>query len=183
MRALRYAFEEAIASLWRGRKSAALSAATIALALLVLGAFLIVITNLERLGHQWSESAEMSVYLKDTITPEEKADVERALTGGAAVETHEFVSPTAALERFKRTFGDLAGAVDTLGQNPLPASFEIRLRPGHESGIDALAETLRGMAGVADVRYDRQWLARLVGGVTVLRGLALLLGTILTAAA
>jgi cell division protein FtsX len=58
MRALRYAFDEAVASMWRGRQSGALSMATIALALFVLGAFLIVTANLERLGSEWSSSAD-----------------------------------------------------------------------------------------------------------------------------
>ena len=39
MRALTYAFNEALASLWRGRQSGLLSTATIALALFVLGGF------------------------------------------------------------------------------------------------------------------------------------------------
>ena len=54
MRALRYSFDEAAASLWRGRQSGVLSTATIALALFVLGAFLLVTANLERLGAEWS---------------------------------------------------------------------------------------------------------------------------------
>ena len=41
MRALRYAFDEAVASLWRGRRSGILSTATIAVALFVLGGFLL----------------------------------------------------------------------------------------------------------------------------------------------
>ena len=41
MRALEYAWSEAVASLWRGRRSGVLSVATIALALFVLGGFLI----------------------------------------------------------------------------------------------------------------------------------------------
>ena len=41
MRALRYAFEEAFTSLWRGRQAGMLSTATIALALFVLGGFLV----------------------------------------------------------------------------------------------------------------------------------------------
>ena len=49
MHALRYAFDEAIRSLWRGRQSGLLSTATIALALVVLGSFLLVTANLERL--------------------------------------------------------------------------------------------------------------------------------------
>ena len=54
MRALRYAFDEALASLGRGWHSGLLSTATIALALFVLGAFLLVTANLQRLGTEWS---------------------------------------------------------------------------------------------------------------------------------
>ena len=49
MRAFRYAFWEAAASLWRGRRSGLLSIATISLAFFVLGGFLVVTVNLERL--------------------------------------------------------------------------------------------------------------------------------------
>ena len=65
MRLLRYAFDEAVASLWRGRRSSLLSTATIAIALFVLGAFLVVTSNLERLADEWSGAAELSVYLAD----------------------------------------------------------------------------------------------------------------------
>jgi len=46
IRAVRYAVDEAVASLWRGRQSGLLSTGTIALALFVLGGFLIVTANL-----------------------------------------------------------------------------------------------------------------------------------------
>jgi len=46
MRALRYAVEEAFASLWRGRQAGLLSMATIALALFVLGGCVVVTANL-----------------------------------------------------------------------------------------------------------------------------------------
>jgi cell division protein FtsX len=50
MRALRYAFDEGSASLWRGRQSAVVSMATITVALVVLGGFLLATVNLERLS-------------------------------------------------------------------------------------------------------------------------------------
>ena len=65
MHLLRYAFDEAIASLWRGRRSSLLSTATIAIALFVLGAFLVVTSNLERLAEEWSGAAELSIYVDD----------------------------------------------------------------------------------------------------------------------
>ena len=49
MRVLRYSFEEAVTSLWRGRRSSSLSVATIAAALVVLGALLLVSWNVEQL--------------------------------------------------------------------------------------------------------------------------------------
>src|SRR5207237_1084289 len=72
IRSLRYAFGEAVTGLWRGRQSGLLSTGTIALALFVLGGFLIVTANLERLGAEWSSAAEMSVYLEDQVTDEQR---------------------------------------------------------------------------------------------------------------
>jgi len=185
MRALQYSFEEAIRSLWRGRQSGAFSIATIALALFVLGAFLIVTANLDRLSAEWSSAAELSVYLKDDVTPQDRQQIERLLAPSETIASHEFISKTDALARFKATFAELAASVDGLGENPLPASFEVRLRPGPSAAasIDALGATLRQMNGVADVRYDRQWLARLLSAVSVVRGVGLALGALLTLAA
>jgi cell division transport system permease protein len=183
MRAFRYAIDEAVASLWRGRRSGALSMATIALALFVLGVFLIVTTNLERLGREWSSSAEMSVYLSDGVTAADRSAIESALAVGDAVAGRVYVSKGDALARFKRTFADLASGLDGLGDNPLPASYEVRLRAGADAAIDSLVATVRVLPGVADVRYDRQWLARLVMAVGVIRGLGLALGTLLAVAA
>jgi cell division transport system permease protein len=39
------------------------------------------------------------------------------------------------------------------------------------------------MAGVADVRYDRQWLTRVLSAINVIRGVGLILGSVLTVAA
>ena len=185
MRAIRYAFREAVASLWRGRQSALLSTGTIALALFVLGGFLVVTANLERVAAEWSSAAEMSVYLDDQVTDQERSAIESALAPSEIVAAHEYVSKEAALGRFKQTFNDLAGSIDTLGENPLPASYEVRLKtgPATEAGVEALGAKLRETPGVADVRYDRQWLTRLISAIAIIRGVGLVLGAVLTIAA
>jgi cell division transport system permease protein len=182
MRALRYAFDEAVASLWRGRWSGALSMATIALALFVLGIFLMVTSNLERLGTEWSSSADMSVYLNDAVTPAERTAIESALDDGV-VTGRAYVSKADALTRFRRTFADLASSMEGLGDNPLPASYEVRLRTGADEAVEALVTRLRQLPGIADVRYDRQWLSRLVTAISVIRRLGLTLGILLALAA
>jgi len=184
-RALRYATEEAALSLWRGRQAGMLSTLTIALALFVLGGFLLVTANLDRLGTEWGRVAELSVYLKDDVTAEQRRAIEAALTPGEVVASHEYVSKSDALVRFKQTFTDLAPALDSVETNPLPASFEVRLRPGPGTGsvVDVLAARLQQLPGVADVRYDRQWLDRLLSAIRVIRGVGFLLGSVLTVAA
>jgi cell division transport system permease protein len=185
VRALQYALDEALASLWRGRHSGLLSTATIALALFVLGAFLLVTTNLERLGAEWSRAAELSVYLTDDVTPAQRQAIETVLTPGSLIASRDYLSKIDALAQFKQTFGDLASTIDGLGDNPLPASIEVRLQPGAAvaASVEALSATVRSMPGVADVRFDRQWLNRLLAAIAVIRVVGIALASVLTFAA
>ena len=183
MRALRYSFDEAFVSLWRGRRAGALSTATIAVALFVLGAFLIATSNLEQLAREWNNSAEMSVYLADTVTEAQRAAIEKTLASGSVIASRQYLSKADALARFKRMFTDLSATLDGLGENPLPASYEVRVRGGADAGVDLLLAELRQLPGVADVRYDREWLQRLSSAVSMIRGVGVLLGALLTIAA
>jgi cell division transport system permease protein len=185
MHLLQYAFDEAAASLWRGRRSGLLSTATIAIALFVLGAFLVVTSNLERLAEEWSGAAELSVYLDENITGADRAAIERDLRSDAAVADVEFVAKEQALKRFKDTFPDLASTLGALEENPLPASLDVRLKSSSaaEISVDALAERMRGTPGVSDVRYDKEWLDRLQRGVRLLRLIGFALGGALIVAA
>jgi cell division protein FtsX len=49
---------------------------------------------------------------------------------------------------------------------PFPASLEVRVRPDAEQNgrADAVVARIGAMPGVADVRYDRQWLASVSSG-------------------
>lgn len=185
MHLLQYAFDEASASLWRGRRSGLLSTATIAIALFVTGAFLVVTSNLERLAEEWSGAAEMSVYLADDVDGSARAAIERELTASSAVTGVVFVSKQAALDRFRQTFPDLAGTVGSLEENPLPASLDVRLRSSDDAqrAIEALVVKLRSTPGVSDVRYDKEWLDRLLRGLRLLRIIGLSLGGALILAA
>jgi cell division transport system permease protein len=183
MQALRYSLQEAARSLWRGRQSGIVSTATIALALFVLGAFLIVTANLERLSAEWSSAAELSVYMKDDIAPADRLAIERLLAPGEVVASREFVSKEEALTRFRQTFSELAGSIDAGADNPLPASFEVRLRPTAGERLDRFAQGVRAAKGVADVRYDRQWLTRLLDATRTVQTVGLTLGTVLMLAA
>ncbi|MCX6552856.1 MAG: permease-like cell division protein FtsX [Acidobacteria bacterium] len=160
---IRYCFGEAWHSLWRQKGSVALSVLTIAAALLVLGSFLVVTVNLDRLVSRWSAAAEFSIYLRDDITQEQRVAINALLDENAAVTGREFVSKADAMRRFKRDFPDLASGLSDLSQNPLPASIEVRLVPERAgaAAVEAFARRLAAEPGVADVRFDRRWPERL----------------------
>lgn len=179
MRALRYFFSEALASLWRARGAAVLAIGTIGLGLFVLGLFLLLNANVQQLVDRWSASAELSIFLDDAATPEQLEAIDAVVAGSGLTVSREYVSKSQALERFRQDFPDLAPAAGAMTRNPFPASFELRLRPDTREvpgAVDRLVASLSALDGVVDVRYDRQWLARLdavvrgarlVGGVLV----------------
>ena len=173
MHALRYFFEEAFASLWRGRRAAILSILTIAAGLFILGVFLLLNHNLQRVVGKWSESAELSVYLDDEVSQEQLATIDAMVAESGLTSERRYVSKQEALQRFRSDFPDLAMAAETLEGNPFPASFELRVAPTIREAtgaIDGLVTALRALQGVEDVRYDREWLGRLnaiVGGAGI----------------
>jgi cell division transport system permease protein len=184
MRALKYFYDEAAASLLRGFRTALIATATITVAFVVLGGFLMLTSNMERVLTRWQNAAEFSVYLSDGASPEQRIAVERTLRESGVVAALELVSKEDALRRFKENFGTLADAAGDLTANPLPASVEVRLRPNaNPSDVASLAEKAAGLAGVADVRYDRQWIQRLMYAVDLLRAGGLVLAALLLFAA
>ena len=180
MRALRYSFEEAIASLWRGYETGLVAITTIAAALFVLGGFLVVTSNIERLFARWQEAAEFSVYLHDDFTPAEQSALQKVLGASHLVRAIEVVSKAEALGRFKHNFREVATAAQDLPENPLPASIEVRLLPNASpADVEMLAGQTAKLPGVADVRYDRKWIQRMMNAVQLVRGGGLALAAVL----
>jgi cell division transport system permease protein len=178
MRALTYFLSEAAASLWRRRRAAAVAILTIAAGLFVLGFFLVLNLNLDRVVGRWTESAELSVYFADEATEEETSRAEAIVESSGLAASWERLSKEQAAARFREDFPDLGETAAQMDGNPFPASLEVRLRPDQrEAGaaVDALARDLGALPGVADVRYDRRWIARLNAVVRLVRGLGLLI--------
>ena len=96
------------------------------------------------------------------------------------------MSKAQALTRFRREFSELASLAEAVGDNPFPASLEVRVRPEAERDgrAAALVQKMLTLPGVADVRYDREWLGRLSAAVRTVRvaGLAVALLMALAAA-
>lgn len=185
MRALAYFFSEAAESLWRSQRAAILSMLTIAAGLFVLGFFLMVNANLQRIIGRWSDSAELAVYLRDDAQPQQIATINELLAKSGLASTVTQVSKDDARREFARDFPDLASATAGLERNPFPASFAVRLNSNAQSApgaVENLITTITSAGGVADVRYDRTWIARLTSTIRVIRGVGLAIVLLLATA-
>lgn len=185
MRALDYALREGWASLWRGRGPSALASVAIALAIFVLGALLLVTWNVERLLAQWTSAAEFSVFLRDEATSEQRGAIEALIDDSGVADGREYVSKADAFIRFRREFAELAPLTPGFEDNPFPASIEVRVRADaeHDGRADALVRQVATLQGVADVRYDREWLARIASGLAAVRGIGFALAVLMALAA
>jgi cell division transport system permease protein len=185
MRALEYALKQAWASLWRGRASTVFAIVAIALAMTVLGTLLLLTSNAEQLVSQWTSAAEFSVYLRDDATSEQRGTIESVIDESGVAAGRDYVSKPQALTRFRRDFADLAALTTGFDDNPFPASVEVRVRPEAERDgrAEALVKRVATLPGVADVRYDREWLARLGSGLDAVRGAGLALALLMAVAA
>ena len=185
MRGLKYALNEAVESLIRGWRAAILAVITIAAGLFVLGFFLMVNTNVQKLVSRWHQAAELSVYLQDDATREQLQAVDDLVAKSGLSAERQYVSKADAAKRFNEDFPDLAVAAQGLGRNPFPASIEVRLASNPSSGaaVDSLAATLGSAPGVADVRYDRRWLSRLSSAIRFVGGIGAIIIAMLAVAA
>jgi cell division transport system permease protein len=184
MRSFEYAFRQGGASLWRSRGSSAFAVLAIALAIIVLGALLLVTWNTEQLLARWTEAAEFSVYLRDDATSEQRGAIETAIDQSGIAAGREYVSKAEALTRFRREFAELAELTSGFEENPFPASIEVRVRPGgRNDSAEELVRRLVALPGVADTRYDKEWLGRVGAGLGTIRAAGLALAVLMAAAA
>ncbi len=184
LRAGVYFFEEAWTSLWRSRLLNALSIATIAVSLFVLGAFLSVASNLSEVVARWTQKVQVTFYLEDGLGPTIRESLVDQLKGDPAVSAVSFVSREEALARFRALFKDLATLPEELGENPFPAAVEATLRPGHQTADEVLrvVHAYEKAPGVEEAQYDLIWIQRLGTAASLVRGVGAFLGGILVLA-
>jgi cell division transport system permease protein len=97
------------------------------------------------------------------------------------------VSKTEALFNASRDLPEFSDVFSDLEVNPLPASLELRLRPGFRNpdNVRAVAERLQGYGFVEDIRFGQGWverifaLRRIAGGAAVVLGGAFAIAAIL----
>jgi len=175
-----YALREALSAFRRSPLLAFLSVVAIAFSLFVIGLFGLTTWNIGRAIDKVEEKVEIVAYLDDATTPAQLELAQSEGRGLPGVMELRYVSKTEALATAMADMQEFHDVFADLDNNPLPASLEVRMKPGSRTpeAVRAVAERLKAYPFVEDVRYGREWLERiflirrLAGGAATLIGVA-----------
>jgi cell division transport system permease protein len=186
----RFAFGAALAHLRKAPGSFLFNVLVVAIALALPFAGLTLLDNVRPMSEQLSVDPEISLFMKLDATREQGQAVApqlRRIVGDARARI-AFVPREQALSTLKDKSG-LGEVIETLGDNPLPDSYVVKLAgfasAGDAARIDTIAGQMRALPGVDTVQVDSAWVKRLAALLGVLRLalllLAITLGTVVIA--
>jgi cell division transport system permease protein len=141
---MRFGFflREALRGLRRSSAPALAALLTVLLTALVLGVFIPIVQATTGTANEVRSRVVVDVYVSESATQKEIADLERVIEGTTNVKSVEFISKGEALARAqeKNPKAFREGA-ELLGSNPLPSSF--RVTPEDPDRLDAIVESLQ----------------------------------------
>jgi cell division transport system permease protein len=149
----RYAATSALVNFWRHRTMSAAAVLSAVVMLLLLNAFLILVSNLNTAMQALEQKVNVIAYLKDDASAADAQRLVEQLRANPEVLEVVYLSKDAAMARLKAQLADRAELLDMISGNPLPASVEVRLRD--PSRIAALAASLRGQPGIEEVSLQQ----------------------------
>ncbi len=165
----------------RGGWGVVASVGAFTVAFLVTGIFLLLTLNLSIVVARWAEDFQVVVFLHDGNTPDQLTLLRKRLDKELAVREVTYVSKAQALADFRKQLRDQESLLEGLKDNPLPASFQLRIHKKYQTAdaLRQLVASLERVEGVEDVLYGQEWIERLTGIVQVMKILGIVIGGVL----
>ncbi len=123
---LSYTLRESFSGFRRARLSTAFAVFTLWIALVLLGLFVIVSVNTQRMMTALKARFEMEAFLQEPLNTEDLRRIERSLTASPGVDSLHYISKEEAAHIFEQESGENVYRV--LNFNPLPPSIKIYLK-------------------------------------------------------
>lgn len=179
---LKHILAHALINLVRAGWGGLASIGTIGVSFVIVGIFLLLVLHFNSLVAEWKEQFQVSVFLDDRITPTQLEILGRRIQNEAAVKAITFTTKEEALASFRRELKGQESLLEGLGDNPLPASFQLKIREGYQSpdALKRLSAFLSRLEGVEDIQYGQEWIERVSNAARILKLLGSIIGSVLT---
>jgi len=163
MMSLLYYFQTAIKNIWIEKWINSLTILSISIGILILCTFGMITFNLDSMLKTWSKGFGIVIYLDEKITKADENRLQEQLLKDRDFVEVKYVSKDQALSDVRQTLGDDAIILDEIKENPLPSSFELKLKSELLSPaiVEKKAAEIKQLNGVMEVQYGDKWLSSL----------------------
>ncbi len=181
---LRSALVNTLAGLRGNPVTSVVATATIGVCLLLVGAFAVLVANMESILTRFGEELHLVAYVESGTAQGPLDALMQRVLAQPGVETVEYVSAEEAAVRFRRAQPERAALLDGLDASPLPPSLEIRLDAAHRGadGVRAVSSALARLDGVAELGGGNEWIEGYGQAVALIRGVGIAIGAVLALA-
>lgn len=160
-RGIRYVLAEGLQGFRRNGLMSVAAVTITTVALVALGAVLVVVGTLDHAARVLEQQLHVVVYLRDGLPAEEVQGLRDRLTRLPGVTGVTYVTKDEALARLQQMFGARVEMQDLVARNPLPDSLVVTAdRPAR---LGPLADAARKFPEVEEARYGEQVADRLIG--------------------
>lgn len=167
---MRLALRDAFFAFRRAPLLSLLSITTIAFSLFAFALFGLVALNIRNALESVEERVEIRAFVEDGTRVEDIAAAGREIARYNEVASARIVTQDQALARARKELGEFS---DVFEEGVLPASIDIRMKPGFRDprNVRAVAARVKTIPAVDDVRFGEEWISQLhrlrnIAGVT-----------------
>ena len=181
LRTSEYFVQEVLRSLRRNNWMSFASIGTVAVSLFVLGVFLLLVLNMNRMASALESQVQISVYLEDGLSADDRQDIASDIEALQGIESIRYISKDEAKARLEDRLGDQKYLLDALGdKNPLPDSFEVVVKS--PDLVETAAKAIDRMDGVQEAKYGQDVIEHLFAITRLIRIFGLVLMVLLAGA-
>lgn len=128
IRTIKYLTKEGILSIWKNRLMSLASIGTIMLCLIILGVSYSIASNVDYILQQIESNIGITAYIADEVEEEEIAALKTKIENTPYITTVTYISKDDALLSFSQD-SNIENVMEQFKEdNPLPASFEIKMK-------------------------------------------------------
>lgn len=158
---LSYTIKQALKQIARNKAMMFTSLFSITAMMLILGLFFMLAVNVNILTQDARDQFDMvEIYLEDDADGSQLNEINEKLEGLSYIKDVKYVSKKDALKIMKKRWGDKGYLLNGLTRNPLPASFQVRLKDINDA--DRLVKYADKMDGVEDATYRQDMIDKIL---------------------
>lgn len=171
--------KETFRSIKRAKSSFFLSLTSMVIAMLLIIGSVMTIQISANFQRDLKNNISINIFLKENLTKEESAVIEREIKQKIFVNTVTYVDKEAAAEKFiKETGEDFRRILD---YNPLPASFSVTLKEKYveSDSLNKIIPVLSKLSGVDEVVFQQEYVKKVLTYLSTFKKYLFIITTIL----